>query len=740
MIETKKNNQATSFSLGVLLSVGVLSAQDALESLGTDTVLGGTDGLLELPGSGAYLTGNDFQRKNFTNVQRILREVPGVYVREEDGFGNFPNISLRGGDGTRSEKVTLMEDGILTAPAPYSAPAAYYSPRAGRMSGIEVLKGSSQIKYGPQTTGGVINFLSTEIPAEETFYTRNTYGTYNTLVSHSYYGNTIDTQKGRVGFLLELFHHQSDGFRRIDAGGGLPTSDRTGFTLTEPMVKVFWEPDTPLRQRFEFKYGYSSFDSDESYIGLTEQDVRSNPDRRYAATRFDNMLSDQHRTYLKYRIEPNANFNLELAGYYNQFGRNWAKVDDIVGGANSVRGALATGNGLDILQMTGPGELVYRNNNRDYAAHGLQLTGDYQFQTGSLDHTLSFGVRYHHDDVRRFQNDENIVLGAAGNIIGRNVRAPGSQGNRYQESDALALWVQDRIEIGKLTLIPGLRYENVDQSYQDFNSGESGSHTFDLLSPGLGFNYKLADSGVIYGGIYRGLSIPGPRSAARDGVDEEESTGYELGYRYQSPKVSYEVTGFFTDFENLIATDAGLGVIDNSQNVGEAEVFGLEARLAYDPFAASGSDLSLPMYLSATWTDATLTSAITGGGSDDIYAGATDGSEIPYVPDFQAAAGIGLARGPWSLNLDLTFVGESFGTAQNVDRPLKDTVGAGARAGKIDDLFLVDLTGTYALNENVTLLSGLNNLFDERGITSRLARGPRANIGRTAFIGFEARF
>ncbi|MDA8976712.1 TonB-dependent receptor [bacterium] len=733
-------NQIGIFSLTSALAVGLLSAQDAIETLETVNVIGSTEDLLGLTGAGAFLEAEDYQKKGLTNIQQILRKVPGVYVREEDGFGNFPNISLRGGDGTRSEKVTIMEDGVLTAPAPYSAPAAYYSPRAGRMSGIEVLKGSSQIQYGPQTTGGVINFLSTEIPTEEIFYTRNTYGAYNTLLSHSYYGDTVENNAGTFGFLLELFHHRSDGFRDIDAGGGLPESGNTGFTLTEPMIKLFWEPNTPVRQRLEFKYGYSDFDSDESYIGLTENDVRNNPDRRYAGTRFDNMASEQHRTYLKYRIEPTQNLNLEIAGYYNEFSRNWAKVDDIVGGANSVRGALATGNGLEILQMTGPGTLVFRNNNRDYSAYGYQIQGDYTFATGSVDHLLKFGARYHRDDVRRFQNDEQIVLGATGAITNRIVGAPGSQGNRFQETDALAIWVQDEIAIGSLTLTPGLRYEHIDQSFRDFNANESGSNSFDLFSPGIGFNYELDHSGVVYGGVYRGISTPGPRSASRGGVEEEESIGYELGYRYQSPKMSYDFAAFFTDFDNLIATDAGLGVLDNSHNVGEAEVFGLEAQISYDPLAGSGSELSMPMYLSATWTDATLTSAVTGGGSDNIYAGATDGSEIPYVPEWQLAAGIGLAKGAWSVNLDATFVSDAFGTAQNVDSPIQDTTGAGSRAGKIDELLLFDLTGTYDINENFTLLAGVSNLFDERGITSRLARGPRANIGRNAFVGFEAKF
>lgn len=698
-------------------------------------VIGSSAAVYDLPGSGAYIDEKAIRAQSYLNGNRIFAKIPGVYVREEDGFGNFSNISIRGGDGTRSENVTIMEDGILTAPAAYSAPAAYYSPNASRMSGIEVLKGSSQVRFGPHTTGGVINYLSTPIPADDQFFLRSTYGTNNTILSHGYFGDTFQGDYGRIGYLVELFYKQSDGFRRIDSGTGFGGSDNTGFNLIEPMIKVFWEPDSDVYQRFEAKYGYSRLDADETYTGLTEHDIKRNPHRRYAGTYLDNMYTEHHRSYLKYLIEPTDDLQLQFAGYYNHFSRDWYKIRKA--GGESIHKVLANpgmhSSAFDNLRLRGKGDLDIRSNNREYEAYGLQFNGDYAFATGSVDHALNFGARIHRDNIRRFQRDDKIVVGGSNPLVVRRGE-PGSGGNRFQEADSLSLWLEDEIDFGKLSIIPGLRYEYVDMTYTDYKSDStntptaSDSGSTNQLAPGIGLTYEFTDSEMLFGGVYRGISVPSPRSYLKDGTDWEKSIGYELGVRHRGDNLSGEVAGFFSDFSNLTGSDAGLGGSD-STNAGAAEVYGIEFSGSYDPLA--GNAISTPLFASVTWTSATLDNALASGGGDDILAGGAAGADIPYIPEWKLAFGVGLAAEKWAVDLSATYVSDSFGTARNLSRPDDSS-----RQGKIDGGFIFDLAGHVQLNEKLRLIGGVHNLFDEVMITSRIPEGPRANAPREFYVGF----
>ena len=142
------------------------------------------------------------------------------------------------------------------------------------------------------------------------------------------------------------------------------------------------------------------------------------------------------------------------------------------------------------------------------------------------------------------------------------------------------------------------------------------------------------------------------------------------------------------------------------------------------------------MYFSATWTaEAELKSALSGGGGDNIYAGGEAGADIPYVPEWKLAGGVGYIAADWGVNLDAYFTSHTYGTALNSNSPVTT-----ARQGKIDSLFLVDLTGYYQVCENFKVVGGIQNLFDERGITTRLPEGPRTNLPRTWFTGVEVTF
>ncbi|MCD8482298.1 MAG: TonB-dependent receptor [Verrucomicrobia bacterium] len=706
-------------------------------------VIGSVERLGMMPGAGAFLAGSELRDSGNLSFSRIAARVPGVYVREEDGFGNFINVSIRGVDGTRSRKVTLMEDGVLTAPSPYSAPEAYYSPKMGRMAGIEILKGSSQIAYGPHTTGGVVNFLSTPVPGERAFYARTTFGSENTLFNHTTYGDTIATEAGGTfGYLLEFHGQRTDGFRQIDG-----SSRNTSFTYLEPMVKLFWEPASALPQRIEVKIGYTDFRANETYSGLTEADLRNNPNRRYAASEFDHMDAEQWRTYLRYTVYPSTNLRLESTLYLNRFDRTWDKLDGLRGTGlrTNVAQALLHEPSLAVLQGLGTGEIFTRAAMRDHDAKGWQTRADYSFETGGISHDLSVGLRLHEDSVAGTNQQTFYASNGQGGFGPANPGPVQSAGR--SEVFATAVFVEHAMRIGDLTVTPGLRQEWLRWTHvSGADSRATGNE--DFTTAGVGLTYVADANNTLFAGLYRGVSTPNP-GGYRNGTEHETSTGLELGLRHRRNYLRGELVGFHTDFRNLIAPQVGIGSggITPSTNAGEARVYGVEAMVDYDAGRAAGWSYGLNLYVSATWTHATFTglpdNARLGNGAG-VFAGAINGSRIPYVPEWKLGTGVALQAERWTTRIDLSYSGKTWGSGYN-ERPRLDD-GAQTLAtptavdGRIDSLLIVDITGHYELNDNVRLVGGIHNLFDERGIISRLPLGPRANAPRFLFAGAEIRF
>ncbi len=765
-------------------------AQEAASTIAADaidlapvTVIGDAPNILRIAGSAAVVNEQQIQRQTYTNPNRVLQQVPGVYVREEDGFGNFPNISLRGADGGRSSKVTIMEDGVMMAPAPYSDPSAYYSPRVGRMSGIEVLKGSSQVRYGPQTTGGVINYLATpfvDLPPPSLLdpvpgdaknpggksskspvtpqpvagldsasagYLKSTYGSFNTWYNHAWWGHTQRTGAGTIGMLVEFFHNQSDGFRNIDKAGG-----DTGFTTIEPMVRLFWEPDSVMKQRFEFRFGYTYFDADETYLGLLEKDFRADPFRRYVASQYDNMRSDQFRYSLSHVMQPTDDLRIETTAYYTSFDRAWYKLDeisDVEGNAIGLAAALgASGLGYDIVRGAAPGSWKIRANDRSYHTLGVQTRADWSFATGSLEHDLTLGARLHYDESSRFQRDDRAWVNGDGSVRGVSRGRQGEAGNRDGNVLAYSMFVEDGIQFGRLTVKPGLRWEHLEMEFTDrAEEGNlnrvvsSGSGSLDALAPGVGLVYELAGTWSLFGGYYRGISTPGPRDYLKDGIDLEISNGYEIGVRHYTPALQAELVGFYTDFDSLIVRDslggAGSG---GDANGGAAEVYGIEFAARWDALASSGSDWRLPLRVSATYTQSEITSGSGSADAESIFSGGTAGSELPYTPEFMASAGLGVEYRGFGLYLDGTYTGEMYGTARNTSS-LRDFDGnPDARYGKTDSAIVLDLSLQYQVTENIRLIAGISNVTGEEYVVSRLPYGARGNQPRSYYGGVEIRF
>jgi Fe(3+) dicitrate transport protein len=738
----------------LLPNAAVLAQQTALPAPSTRaleqvTIVGDASDARQLAGAAQVVGPTDLERLQYSDIQRIIRHMPGVAVQVEDGFGLRPNLSIRGTASDRSARITLLEDNVLIAPAPYAAPAAYYFPTMGRMHQVEVLKGPAAITQGPYTVGGAINFVSTPIPDGSAGSLAMTAGQFATSRLHAHYGQGGE----RFGWLAETHLWNSDGYQTIDLTDGDTGLDKDDWTLK---FRVNSDAGADVYQQFDVKLQFAKERSDQTYLGLTDADFAADPYRRYAVSQLDNIDTDHDQLILRYTVAFSDSIEIEATAYSNEHSRAWFKTEafDTDGSVDaqsfagsgwaSVIGAVNTGQSLGGLGPaaleaildggdTAPGSVQVRNNARAYQSEGVQLGLKWALGSNAVRHSLEFGLRLHEDEEDRLQRNSTYHL-EGGTLLLDDLGLLGNAGNRIVDAEATAFHVYDRIAWGKFVLTPGIRYEDIELTqtrYEDrpaqtadpasrdpSNLRDIRTNSTDVWIPGIGLLYALNDSVSLFGGVHKGFSSPG----ASPGVREEESTNLELGVRFSRGRTIGDVTAFRTDYDNLLGVctvSSGVNCeVGDAFNGDAATIDGLEVSLSHD-FAESGR-LSLPLTVSYTYMDGRFDSDIA---DTEFFGDVSVGDPIPYLPEHALAITAGVEIGRYAAWLSGSHIDEVC------------SVAACGPYQRTDDAFVIDAAVHYSVNDRTVVFAQVENLTGEDAIAGRQPYGARPGKDRLAGIG-----
>lgn len=722
-------------------------AQDDLEAstIGIEeiTIIGSVENAQQIPGAAQFLSPERLSAFNHTDVQKVLREVPGISLQIEDGFGLRPNISIRGVATERSSRITLLEDNILIAPAPYSAPSAYYFPTMGRMHAVEVIKGPAAISQGPYTIGGALNFVSTPIKEDSQLNFLAETGSDATHRARIALHQNIGDQ---ARFMLESHLWRSDGFQAISG-----SQQDTGLALDDYTGKIEVKSKDG-RHKLSLKLQTTEQQSHQSYLGLTDQDFKDAPLSRYGISELDNINTHHEQQVLRYVFQPAPATRLDVALYNNTHDRNWFKTErfdpdgssatDPFSGQswNTVISQINQGEATDLHEVlrgaldTPAGSLLMRANAREYFSRGIQLTFQHDFSALRFEQSIEAGLRFHEDGEDRLQRDSTYHQ-ANGTLQLDDLGVWGNAGNRKQTAKAIAAYVQHNVVFDRLTLSPGLRFEDIEQSRQRWetrpgktvdpasrepsNFRDSRTNKANITLPGIGLLFEISDQTRLVGGAHKGFTTP----SNQPNVRPETAMNYELGIRHTGG-IDIEAIYFLSDYDNLLGQCTAASGVDclpgDSFNGDAATIRGLEVMLHKDAATQRGSIIGAT--LNFTRLDGRFDTSI----ADTAFFGDVNrGDPIPYLPRHQVHLGLSLLTAQWSHYLDFTY---------------QDAVCVRASclaSEQTDAQFSLDLSSQFAVNESLTLLFKVDNVTDRIDLVARQPYGARPNRGRAIHVGVE---
>lgn len=251
-------------------------------------------------------------------------------------------------------------------------------------------------------------------------------------------------------------------------------------------------------------------------------------------------------------------------------------------------------------------------------------------------------------------NLENILVTAGFDWVNYEVKTTWDPKKSEYDNPAGFLLAKARLLDNRLILAGGLRYDEYDV---EVKKGQGGHEDDDHVSPRAGVAYLLTDFLKLRANYGEAFKMPSAKQLAGNfpgwsgnfvgnpDLDPEKSETYEGGLDFSYASFNSSLTYFYTDFEDKIQTVSTSGGDTTWENVGEAEIEGVEADISCDVGALLGWEFEFKPYANLVY----LTK----------YEDEETHKDLKYTSDINLSYGITFSDfDGLSANLNFTYTGE----------------------------------------------------------------------------------
>ena len=622
-----------------------------------------------------------------TSIKDALKQVPGVQVQENNGTGGSDvslNIGVRGLTSRLSPRSTVLLDGVPLSVAPYGQPPLSLAPVSlGNIESVDVVRGAGSVRFGPQNVGGIINFATRAIPKDfagnVSLTTEYASGTDQTKLSPSLFvGGTLDNGLG-----LALLYSGTKGNGYREANNQTDIDDvmlKTAYQLTDADA---------IALNLHHYEGRGEMPEGLTAAQYAENPYQSNQSRNYFAGRRSDVS-------LRYTHQDEQN-NFELLTYYIDSFRTSNLETDLS----------STTKRMDISP-------------REYQVFAIEPRFSRAYQLGNTNSEFTIGYRYLNEDSSEYAGRSSSYASTA--AVSEIKARTSSEGG----TEAHALYVDNRFDLGNWVITPGLRFESI-ETHNNFTAYNQGVYVntvspkidSDEFLPSLSVMYKATDNwnifanaGVSFGPQqYNQLARleAGVAQSTTDGLHPEKSNNYEIGTKYLGNGLNAELTAFYLDFKKELYLETNtLQQNKYWTDLGATSHKGVELGLAYDFGYLADVLQGLKVYSNYTFTKAVAES----GNFKD--------KDLPFYSRHTANIGLGYKVDQWSINADMFAQSKQRSPGSQESGVYQTVESEYGEYGDIPGYSTFAVRTAYDFGEQfygLKIGSGIKNVFDKQYFT-----------------------